>query len=321
MNSTDDGKPVYLNFGAHHAREWPSAEFPMEFAHTLVQGFGSSARIVRPAQRRPRRDRPGGQPGRLRRLAQLRHQPAGRRPQRNPAPGRRQPGAPTSARTAGRRTRPQAALPCALRTGSGVDLNRNYGVLLGRPRIEHRRPPAQGYRGTGPFSEPESQAVHEFSSGVHPTVFITNHTFTDTGWWLRQPGFDGAFLPQGPDGAITPDEPAMKALGDAMGDTGVDDPTLGATGWPSDLGWELGDITGATEDWNYFAQGTYGYTPEARGPNFHGTYSNMVVNEYIGDASHPGEGVAEAFLLAGEEALRPDEPRCLLRARRRRAPP
>ena len=76
-----------------------------------------------------------------------------------------------------------------------------------------------------------------------------------------------------------------------MGDTGVDDPTLGATGWPSDLGWELGDITGATEDWNYFSQGTYGYTPEARGPNFHATYANMVVTEYVGDASHPGEGV------------------------------
>ena len=39
----------------------------------------------------------------------------------------------------------------------------------------------------------------------------------------------------------------MKALGDAMGD---------ATGWTSELGYEtLGDITGATEDWNYFAQG------------------------------------------------------------------
>ncbi len=39
-----------------------------------------------------------------------------------------------------------------------------------------------------------------------------------------------------------------------------------ATGWTSELGYAtLGDITGATEDWNYFAQGTFGYTPEARG--------------------------------------------------------
>ena len=32
----DDGRPVLLNLGAHHAREWPSAEFPMEFALELV---------------------------------------------------------------------------------------------------------------------------------------------------------------------------------------------------------------------------------------------------------------------------------------------
>ena len=76
-----------------------------------------------------------------------------------------------------------------------------------------------------------------------------------------------------------------------------------ATGWTSELGYAtLGDITGATEDWNYFAQGTYGYTPEARGPNFHGTYANMVVTEYLGDATHPGLGVREAFLRAGEVA-------------------
>ena len=91
----------------------------------------------------------------------------------------------------------------------------------------------------------------------------------------------------------------MKALGDAMGGGHP-------TGWPSDLGWELGDITGATEDWNYFAQGTYGYTPEARGPNFHANYADMVVTEYIGDAAHPGLGVREAFLLAGEEAADTD---------------
>ena len=71
----------------------------------------------------------------------------------------------------------------------------------------------------------------------------------------------------------------MKALGDAMGDA---EPAMGPTGWPSDLGWELGDITGATEDWNYFAQGTYGYTPEARGPDFHANFATMVVAEYNG---------------------------------------
>ena len=73
-------------------------------------------------------------------------------------------------------------------------------------------------------------------------------------------------------GAITPDEAAMDALGDEMAT---------ANGWTSELGYEtLCDITGATEDWNYFSQGTYGYTPEIRGTNFHGNYADMVVDEY-----------------------------------------
>jgi hypothetical protein len=305
VNAADDGKPVYLNFGAHHAREWPSAEFPMEFAHTLVNGFNSSeARIVNLLDDVRVVIVPVVNPDGFVASRSFGTSPLDDNADANIAQIVGNQGA--YIRKNCRPTDPaQANLPCALRSGSGVDLNRNYGYYWGGPGSSTDTT-SQGYRGAGPFSEPESEAVHQFSSQIHPTVFITNHTFTDTGWWLRQPGFDGAFLPQGADGAITPDEPAMKALGDAMGDTGVDDPALGATGWPSDLGWELGDITGATEDWNYFAQGTYGYTPEARGPNFHGTYANMVVTEYIGDASHPGEGVREAFLLAGEEAAETD---------------
>ena len=38
-----DGRPVYLNFGIHHAREWPSGEFPMEFAHRPRRGASTAA--------------------------------------------------------------------------------------------------------------------------------------------------------------------------------------------------------------------------------------------------------------------------------------
>ncbi len=41
-----DGKPVFLQMGVHHAREWPSLEMPMEFANELVKGFGSNERIT-----------------------------------------------------------------------------------------------------------------------------------------------------------------------------------------------------------------------------------------------------------------------------------
>ena len=179
-----------------------------------------------------------------------------------------------------------------------MDLNRNYGAYWGGPGSSTSLT-SESYRGPSPYSELEAQAVHEYSSGIHPTVLIANHTYTTDGKWLRQPGFDGAFFPQDSIGATTPDEEAMKGLGDAM---------EGATGWTSERSYEtLGDITGATEDWNYFAQGTYGYTPEARGPNFHANYGDSVVGEYIGEGENDGEGVREAYLIAGEIAADRDE--------------
>ena len=42
-----DGKPVFLLMGAHHAREWPSAEHTMEFAFDLLQSYYDRDRDVR----------------------------------------------------------------------------------------------------------------------------------------------------------------------------------------------------------------------------------------------------------------------------------
>lgn len=267
VNRSDDGRPVYLNMGLHHAREWPSGELPMEFAHDLVQNQGSPRiaallanvrTVIVPVVN------PDGY------FASHEGTPAGELKRKNcraniPA---------------------EAALPCEQRASSGVDLNRNYGAYWGGSGSS-ATVSNDVYRGTAPYSEPESEAVHQFTAKLHPTVFITNHTSTPDGKWLRQPGFNDVI-------SVTPDEAAMKQLGDAMG---------AATGWTSELGYAtLGDITGATEDWNYFAQGTYGYTPEVRGSGFHDAYADAVVEEYLGDTMHPNLGVREAFLIAGERA-------------------
>lgn len=313
VNRSDDGRPVYLNVGAHHAREWPSAEFPMEFAHTLVQGFNSNdPRIMNLLNKVRIVIVPVVNPDGF-----IASRSYGTTPLDDNADATIGFAFANQAAYIRKNCRPTTpadmGIPCAQRTGSGIDLNRNYGYYWGGPGSSTSTT-AQNYRGTGPFSEPESQAIHALSARVHPTVFITSHTFTDDGKWLRQPGFDASFLPQmtvpgyasqrcgpqsaGDQGAFTPDETAMKSLGDAM---------AAATGFTSELGYEtLCDITGATEDWNYFAQGTYGYTPEARGENFHANYAGMVVTEYDGDATHAGQGVREAFLRAGEEAFDTD---------------
>jgi Ca2+-binding RTX toxin-like protein len=313
----DDGRPVYLNFGAHHAREWPSAEWPMEFALDLVRAYIDD-----------------GDPNHQQAVDILTETRvvivpvvnvdgflASRSFGFNPLTDD-DPNATLALSAAGvgayrrKNCRPltplEAVIPCALRGSSGVDLNRNYGYYWGGPGSSANAT-AQNHRGTAPFSEPETEAVHRYTSGIHPTVIITNHTFTTDGKWLRQPGFDASFLPQkvlpgygsqgcGPQsngdlGAFTPDEDAMRDLGDEM---------AAVTGFTSELGYEtLCDITGATEDWNYFAQGTYGYTPEARGSNFHPPYATGVATEYVGDALHPGLGVREAYLIAGERAADP----------------
>ena len=41
-----DGKPVFLQMGVHHAREWPSGEHAMEWAFELVSGYGRDAQIT-----------------------------------------------------------------------------------------------------------------------------------------------------------------------------------------------------------------------------------------------------------------------------------
>ena len=297
----DDGRPVYLNFGTHHAREWPAAELPMEFARDLVRRYrAGNARVVDLLERVRIVVVPvvnvdgfivsrsfGTSPADDDQIATLPQAAAGQFAYH---------------RKNCRPTAPGDPSPCMSRTGQGVDLNRNYGAYWGGPGSSGD-PTSQSYRGTSPFSEPESRAVRNFSAKVHPTVFITNHTFTEDGKWLRQPGFDAQFLPQVPvpgyteancgtpaadGGAITPDEEAMGSLGDAM---------AAANGWTSEVGYRtLCDITGATEDWNYFSQGTYGYTPEIRGLNFHANYADSVVDEYAGTRG--------SYLIAGERAAR-----------------
>ena len=97
---------------------------------------------------------------------------------------------------------------------------------------------------------------------------------------------------------LAPDEPRLKELGDAMAD---------ATGYVSQYGWQLYDTSGTTEDWNYAAAGTFGYTIEL-GPTdgyFHMPYETGVVAEWEGSGERAGRGMREAFMLSLESAANP----------------
>ena len=289
-----DGRPVLAVAGLHHAREWPSGEMPMEFAQDLAARYGRDARITSLLDR-------------VRVIALPVMNPDGFNVSRTagPTPFDDDPNATLpliatdGASYKRKNCRPAApgdTTPCMLRPAvQGVDLNRNYGAYWGGVGSSSD-PTSQIYRGTAPFSEPESESFHRLSSTRSIVTVISHHTFTDDGVWLRQPGFCKVEDECSRSVDVVPDDAGLKALGDAMGD---------ASGWDSDLGWVIGEITGATEDWNYFTQGAYGYTPEQRGPNFHPSFQSSVVNEYTGSAPGAKGGVREALLRAGEQAANP----------------
>lgn len=280
---TDDGRPTFVVMGLHHAREWPSGEMPIEFATDLVKRYPTDARVkaLLDAVRivvLPVINPDGFSVSRAAGTAPTDDQSFATLPQAltdSAAYKRKNCRAPDPA---------SQGSPCVSRpAGFGVDPNRNYGAYYGG-KGSSTDPTAQNYRGTGPYSEPESEAVHKLSQTRNIVLIITHHTFTDQGVWLRQPGF--CFSGNcSADVDVVPDEPGMKLLGDSMAQ---------ASGWTSQLGWAIGEITGATEDWNYFATGAYGYTPEQRGNNFHPSHATAVAAEW--------PGVGEALLRAGEFA-------------------
>ena len=287
VNRADDGRPVASFFGLHHSREWPSGEVNMEFARDLVQNYGSDARMTAIVDRIRVFVFPVVNPdGFIVSRGEVAAAPGGDDPmhRRNCRPA----------------TPEEEDVPCVDR--NPVDLNRNYGAGWGGPGASTSIT-SDSYRGTAPFSEPESQAVHEFSRRHQIQHVQSTHNIV--GQVLRQPGFKDY-------GLLSPDEGIMKPLGDEMAE---------ATNYDSLLGYDLYDVHGATEDWNYIEQGAMGYTielgpPDTPGPSpvgpgsaplFFGPFQTHVVDQYLGGPSGgpAGRGIREAFMLAAEQAGNP----------------
>jgi len=283
-----DGKPVFLQMGAHHAREWPSAEHAMEWAYELIIGYrrgdAQTRRLVETTRTivvpvvnsdgfnasREAGELQGGGDGRGgtaddETINILTH----------PNEYRRKNCRFLDDSEGGSCLQPAFGIAAA-----GVDPNRNYGGFWGGPGAS-ADPTNETYRGPGPFSEPDTQNVRELVSSRHVTTLITNHTFSNL--VLRPPGIQV----QGP----TPDEPAYKALGDAM---------AAENGYSSQFGYQLYDTTGTTEDWTYYATGGLGYTFEIGPEHFHPPFEEAVA-EYEGTtAAATGGGNREAYFKAQE---------------------
>lgn len=60
----------------------------------------------------------------------------------------------------------------------GIDLNRNYGYMWGYDDVgSSPDPSSEAYRGTAPFSEPETQAVRDFCAGRSFSIALSYHAY------------------------------------------------------------------------------------------------------------------------------------------------
>lgn len=149
-------KPVLLVTGAHHAREWPSAETTMEFAFDLLRNDGADPRVTALLDRIrvvvvPMVNPDGFKISRESTFAMKRRNCRVRDGQ-VPAPGE-------CARSAN--------------FSYGVDLNRNYGAgWSGGGSVT-----SDTYPGAAPFSEPETQNIRDLVSSRQVTVLLSNHTY------------------------------------------------------------------------------------------------------------------------------------------------
>lgn len=294
VGKPDDGRPIFLLTGLTHAREWPGGEMAIEFAIDLAKTFDakSDPRVTKLLEKVRVFVFPMANPDgfAVSRQAGAAMAAGDDSPQEATLPMALTDSGAYKRKNCRAATPAEQSSPCASRVGFGVDLNRAYSAFWGGAGSSDNMA-TQQYRGPEPFTEPEALAIRAFGQAHQTQVYITNHTFTEEGRILRQPGFD---IPNDVVDPVTPDEPRMKALGDAMAES-----TQGI----SELGYAtLGNITGPADDFLYYSQGTYGYTPELRGGNFHTGYANAVVREYEGFDATAGRGWREAYIVAGEFA-------------------
>ena len=131
----------------------------------------------------------------------------------------------------------------------GVDLNRNYGYKWGYDNSGSSPTPSSDlYRGTGPFSEPETQALRDFLTARPVKINWNAHTYGN--YYLAPYGYANV-LPPAPDWAIY-----QEMLDDMSADNGY---TAGS------IYNVLYAANGGAIDWAYAVAGSFAFTPEIGG--------------------------------------------------------
>lgn len=138
----------------------------------------------------------------------------------------------------------------------GTDLNRNYGHHWGE-RGASSRPSSDTYRGEGPFSEPETQAVRDFiASRKNLKIMMSYHSFSNLILWpwgyTKQRNSD----------------PKLLEMGNKLGEL---------TGYRPQQAADLYVASGITDDFTYGELGLMSFTTEigSWGDGFDPPYSRI----------------------------------------------
>jgi hypothetical protein len=174
VNVTEN-EPRVLYVGNHHAREIITVEIPLYIMHYLTDNYGTNPRVTNLVDNREIWIVPTANPDG--REYQQNYNSNWRKNRRNNGDGT-----------------------------YGVDLNRNYGYMWGYDD-EGSSPitSSETYRGTGPFSEPEIQAVRNLCNAQNFATCISFHSYGN------QMLYAWGYIP-----AVTPDNDLFNALGDSM---------------------------------------------------------------------------------------------------------
>ena len=262
----DEGEPEILYTGLHHAREPQSMATVIYFMYHLLENYGSDPEVTFVVNNRELYFVPVLNPDGYVYNEQTNPNGGGfwRKNRRNNGDGT-----------------------------WGVDLNRNYGYEWGYDNNgSSPSPSSETYRGPGPFSEPETQAVRDFCNGRDIRLAFNFHSYGDL---LI---FPWGFLPD----FLTPDSTIYRDLSIDM--TQFNNYT-----------WGTGDATvgylvnGDSDDWMYGEQTTkdkiFAFTPEV-GPSFWPSASQIypLAQENL----YPNMVLAMGPLVITTEALDPNPP-------------
>lgn len=240
-----DGRPICYIDALHHAREWPAAEYTMLFIHHLVESYGKDKEVTA-----------------LLRKARVIAVPVvnvdGFDYSREAVIQN-----PNLAGFNGfegywrknRRSLTGVTVPAAQKNPDayGVDPNRNYSYRWGDSSGgSSGNYVSQTYRGSEPFSEPETRNVRDIILGRPVVGVVTNHTYQAT---VLRTG-----------GGKAPEDDLLESIGARMAKI-LGYESRGSVGYPT---------TGTTDDWAYATVGALGFTIENGSIGFHPPYDQEV---------------------------------------------